>query len=285
MQLEYPRQVARWQVVPHPSESDMLAYERWLCAANYAIDIEWRVFVNDGQVCAQLTNELLEQQPTYPNFTPPRRRFYSQGRRIYCPVDDGWLVGFNNGEFGAALYWFSHDGERNYKISDHQVVDFISTPNGILAIEGLAHFWISEGSLISISRQEGSDRWQAHSIVELTFAPEACSLCRDGTILITLSDVLVVVGSDHQIQTLLASTDWGDFYPKSSVLSPDEKKLYIGMRQYVGEFDFETKQLRYLIPNENFLNKLSKKEEDVIEKSIRNQLSEEEDVIEESMRN
>jgi hypothetical protein len=165
-------------------------------------------------------------------------------------------------------------------------VDFISTPNGILAIEGREHFWISEGSLISISRQEGSDRWQAHSIVKLPFAPDTYCLRRDGTLLITLSNALVAVGRDRQIQTLLASTDWGDFYPKSSVLSPDEKKLYIGMRQFVGEVDLEMKQLRYLIPNENFLNKLSKKEEDMIEESIRNQLSEEEeDAIEESIRN
>ena len=39
-------------------------------------------------------------------------------------VDDGWLVGFNKGEFGAALYWFSADGKQNYKISDHQVWEF-----------------------------------------------------------------------------------------------------------------------------------------------------------------
>ena len=57
----------------------------------------------------------------------------------FARVDDGWLIGFNHGEFGAALYWFSLDGNRNYKISDHQVVDFISTPDGFLAVEGLAH--------------------------------------------------------------------------------------------------------------------------------------------------
>lgn len=199
--------------MPQPNEPNTAAYDLWLFAANHA-EIEWRVFVEDGQVCAQNTDEPIEQQPTHLTFNLPARDslFLQGGRLIYCPVDDGWLVGFNRGEFGAALYWFSHDGERSYKISRHQIVEFIATPNGILAIEGLAHLCGSWGSLICISRQEGSDRWQADSIVELPFAPEACSPCSDGTILITLSNALVVVGSDRQIQTLLASTDWGNFY-------------------------------------------------------------------------
>ena len=82
------------------------------------------------------------------------------------------------------------------------------------------------------------------------------------TLYITLSESLVTLGADKKIQTLISSMEWGSFYPNSSALSHDEKKLYIGMRQFVGEFDIETCKFRYLIPSKEFLNKLSKEDED-----------------------
>ena len=50
------------------------------------------------------------------------------------------------------------------------------------------------------------------------------------------------------------------------MLSSDEQKLYIGMRQFVGEFDLSTKKLRLLIPSDAFLNKLPKEDEQRIRK-------------------
>jgi len=40
-------------------------------------------------------------------------------------VDDGYLTCFNRGEYGGELYWFSKDGKKRYKISGHQIVQFI----------------------------------------------------------------------------------------------------------------------------------------------------------------
>ena len=37
--------------------------------------------------------------------------------------------------------------------------------------------------------------------------------------------------------------------------------LCFGMRQYVGEFDCHTKKFRFLIPGDQFLNRLSKEDE------------------------
>jgi hypothetical protein len=76
----------------------------------------------------------------------------------------------------------------------------------------------------------------------------------------------VSIGDDRKVTTPLPDAPWGGLYPDSSVLSPDQQKLYIGMRQFVGEFDITTKKLRLFIPSPAFLNKLPKEDEQRIRK-------------------
>jgi hypothetical protein len=123
---------------------------------------------------------------------------------------------------------------------------------------------LSEGSIIRIARPEPKARWQATTVTTLPFAPYAISVQRDGAMLVTLSDSLVRVGDDRKAFTLLSDPLWQRLYPNSSVLSSDEQKLYIGMRQFVGEFDIPTKKLRLLIPSAEFLNKLPKEDEQLV---------------------
>lgn len=87
----------------------------------------------------------------------------------------------------------------------------------------------------------------------------------------TLTDCLVSLDTENKIQTLLFFAPWNSFYPNSSVLSQDEQKLFIGMRQFVGEFDLNTKKLRLLVPSKEFLNKLPKDDEDRIRKTYGNE--------------
>ncbi len=85
---------------------------------------------------------------------------------------------------------------------------------------------------------------------------------KDGTMLVTLSDGLVAINQNREIQTLIEKAPWGQLYPDSSVLADHEQKLYVGMRQYVAEFDLMTKKLRFLVPSLQFVNKLSREEEE-----------------------
>jgi hypothetical protein len=83
-----------------------------------------------------------------------------------------------------------------------------------------------------------------------------------------LFNSLVSVGSDREIKTLLLDTPWGmwGLAPNSSVLSQDEQKLYIGMHQFVGEFDLTSNKLRLLVPSNQFLNKPPKEDEERMRK-------------------
>jgi len=261
---EYPRDIARWQEVAVPPESNEDARMLWFSAASWSPH-EWRVFAEDDRVCAQRTSANDTNRGERPTFTPDIHLIGSlHPATSFAAVDDGWLIGCNGGEWGGQLYWFSKDGERNYRISNHRIVDFFFLPDGLYAIEGLAHMVMSEGSVIRIARPRPDARWEATTATKLPFAPDAISVRRDGTMLLTLSDSLVSISPDRTVHTLLLSDPpWrhGPLYPNSSLLSTDEQKLYIGMRQFVGEFDLLTKKLRLLIPSDAFLNKLPVSEE------------------------
>lgn len=249
---EFSQDIARWWTAPAPPpESERKAHKTWFFAANYS-DIEWHVAADHGRVLADRAESRLPQRRPKADFSPKAGRFV--GASAFARVDDGWLVGFNHGEFGAALFWFSADGQQNYRISDHQVVDFFELPDGIHAIEGLAHLGMSAGSVIRISRTAAGAQWRADTLARLPFAPYAVSVRKDGSLLITLSDSLVSVGKDRQVVTVHPQPLWSGLYPTSSVLSADEGRLYIGMRQYVVEIDLATKAARYLVPSKEFIN-------------------------------
>lgn len=258
----YSSDLSTWTEVPVPPQSDQASYQIWSYAGSYS-DYEWRVFTREGRPHARLISEATAVPKEHPDFTPAAGEF--KGASAFARVGDGWLVSFNEGEFGAALYWFSADGKRSYKISDHQVEEFLHLPDGVYAVEGLAHLMMNEGSLIQITRAGARSRWQARTIMRLPAAPQAASLTSDGTIILTLFDALVRVDHNHKIHRLLAPAPWNGFYPNSSVLVDHEQKLYLGMRQYVAAFNLGTKKLRFLVPSGRFVNKLTKK----LEKEIR----------------
>jgi hypothetical protein len=252
--LKYERNPARWQEVGPPADKKSCAYLRWSYGANYS-DVEWRVFREAGEARAELGAERPRPPDPQPAFAPRAGRFRKPSATMH--VDGGWLVGFSQGEFGGALYWFSEDGSRSQQVSDHQVRDFLFWIDGVYAIEGLAHLGQSRGSVIGIARTGRDGPWRARTAVELPAAPYAVSQRRDATLLITVSNGIVAVGRDRKVKRLITSPEMALLYPTSSALASREDKLYLGMRQFVGEVDLSKVRLRYLVPGKEFLNTLS----------------------------
>lgn len=260
-------EVAQSSEIAVPAASDQIAHELWSYAANYS-KLEWRVSVVDGRICADPHKEGTLVGPR-PAFKPEADGF--RGASRFARVDDGWLVGFNHGEFGAALYWFSADGKRHYRMSenqvDPQVVDFFPLGRDLGAIEGLAHLGLADGSIIRITRGAAPGRWQVRTVVRLPTTPFAVAVPKQGPALMVLLDSIVSFDGQRKVEPLIANAPWSFLYPNSAVLSPDEQKLYIGMRQYVGEFDLKTRKLRMLLPTGAALNRLSPQDEQQIRAS------------------
>jgi hypothetical protein len=151
---EYSRDLASWEHVEVPSEPDRSG--RFWGEAAQNSKVHWHVFTKDNEVGAELCDDCSPIPSQAPKFNPKVGKFHYA--MDFAAVSDGWLVGFNQGEFGAALYWFSRDGKRKYKISDHQVQRFVSLTDGVYAIEGLGHLTMSEGSIIRIGRSKMGGR-------------------------------------------------------------------------------------------------------------------------------
>jgi len=154
----YSPDVTGWQDIQVPLKGNNADRVVWDFAANYS-HISWRVYVEGASPRAQLIEHANDEMSDPAPFDATADHFSGASR--FKQVEDGWLVGFNHGEFGAALYWFNREGTHHYKISNHQVVAFFTLSDAVYAIEGLSHMGLSCGSVIHIQRPTPSARWRA----------------------------------------------------------------------------------------------------------------------------
>ncbi len=188
---------------------------------------EWGVTLAQEQPYASLLNRG-ERHADLPFLLPVNADY--RGRQFAVRVADGWLVGFNAGEWGGHLWWFSPDGRKRYKVSDDQTTGFVQTPMGLLAPEGLAHLSLSRGKIIRLTRT-AQGRWQSADFAALGDAPSAAALDADGSLVVITTRKLVRVLPTGEV-ILLQNGVWWGLYPNSMVRN-GAGDFYVGMRCYV----------------------------------------------------
>jgi len=193
-------------------------------------------------------------------------------------VKDGYLVGFNRGEWGGGLCWFSKNGKKKDEIFDSMfsspVVQFIERDNIIYAITGLAHLGMSFGNIIKIEKKE--KKWIAEEFLKLPDAPCAIQLDSKDNMLVFTSSGLYSIDKEANFDTLAVKFRrpvipiievelpddtlrvmqkpletypkwlWGFLYPTSMVIQNDV--VYVGMRGGVYKFDLTTRKEEWLLP-------------------------------------
>lgn len=277
--IEYDHEVDHWVVVSFPTSEKLIDHMLFYSAANTS-KFRWRTYLQNNKILAE-TEALYPYRKTksinIPKFKSKLEQL-GESHRFYTytthPVKDGWLVGYHGGEFGGMLCWFSNNGEKFYKISEHYViVDFIVVKNHIYAIEGVSHLGGSHGSLIRIDFNEMAKQWVATAVMILPSAPFAAILSAENILYIVLHDALVAVNdlNSNELEILMKGK-WDGLYPSSVALSSDETNLYIGMRQFVGNYNLNSKKFRFLIPDTNMLNKLPKESEEKLRKQYGEEL-------------
>ena len=249
---EYPADLAQWEVVVCPSESDWEEYSAFHRRANFSSH-EWQVHLVDGKVEARLREDvkaLPEERPKF-DTTVQLQDSKAPASRI-LKVLDGWIAAYNQGEFGSAVYWFDEEGESKSKLSDHQINEFVIEGDRIFAVEGLAHLSLSKGSMIEIKKEDGS--WKVEEFLSLPASAEAITRVGDGDYLIVTSDMLLRVNLAREILMLIPSGDWGDLYPNS--VATDGENIYIGMRQFVARCKLgkAAQSVELLVPSSKWLN-------------------------------
>jgi hypothetical protein len=192
---------------------------RWYCE-NHA-DFVWRVTLDDGVLETRKLDvmELYENYFTSAAATP---QFSIDGfqdfPRRFIEVGDGFLVGYNQGEWGGGIFWFSRDGKNHYEVSRcAQVTDFIRHGADVFALEGLSHLGISNGTFLQFEKENG--KWLARTIAKLPGAPGPHILDGPDRILLIAEDDLVSLRFSGEQKTLHKSARFGS--ANSLVRDPD----------------------------------------------------------------
>lgn len=156
----------------------------------------------------------------------PEERIKFGGRQVNVKVENGWLVGFDKGEWGGVLLWFNEEGT-NYEIICMGNINNIHKVEGhIYVTEGLAHLSMSEGQILKAEKMDG--KWHVEKIVDLPSAPYSSSLTEDNCLLIVTSHGLILLDDNFEITSLMEEGFWaGYLYPNSILI--DENSVYIGM--------------------------------------------------------
>lgn len=173
----------------------------------------------------------------------PRESSDFRGQISMVSVADGYLLGFDRGEFDGGLYWFSKNGKLRYRISDDQVVQFLTKGKKLYAIEGLAHGGMSEGSIIEIKLL--SQRWQSNKYLTLPSAPRGLDADSQNNFVVVCSDNLLRISSKKKIDTLVDRRTWKKFSPTSLVIKGND--AYVGMYKCVYKYSLTTKEQEILL--------------------------------------
>lgn len=206
---------------------------------------EWTVSIKNGEVfvAEKKENGTIGNLP-FKVQVNEEDKINAIGDVCYLKVDDGFLVGFNRGEWGGSLYWFATDGKKHYKISNDEVVQFIQRDSHNYAIQGLYHMGLSEGSIISIEKKNG--KWKASSYLALPKAPEAITLDNLGNFYIATSNSILKIDKIPQKYTLIEDGIWAYGLYVNSIVAKDDV-LYIGMHGAVYKYDVKDGKQAWLL--------------------------------------
>jgi len=219
--------IATWKVVI-PAKPGSVG---WYCENSF--DLVWQVSLNDGVVEAKgLTlEELYSVEFNSPAATPQ----FSFGKlrdfpRRFVEVDDGFLVGYNKGEWGGKLYWFSRDTKSHYRISDHQVTGFVRHGTDVFAFEGLSHMMPGHGSMIKLEKRRG--KWTARTIVNLGGEPGPYVAEGPERVLL-LAESKWLLSLDFAGSKRLLHTSASGFGRASSIVRAPDGSIFVGAGRVV----------------------------------------------------
>jgi hypothetical protein len=151
------------------------------------------------------------------------------GAESAVKLQNGWLLGFDAGEFGGGL-WFAGVDSKTQKLSNQNVHGFVETQQGVLVFVGLDHLGLDSGRVLVVPYKFTSQT-EVRILADLDGAPEAVSKLSDDTALVITTQGISQISSSGVSKTLLRR-GFGGLYP-NSLASASDNSIYAGMRLFV----------------------------------------------------
>jgi len=186
----------------------------------------WSVLVREGIPIVFSGRSRHPSAPAFLNAT-------SKGLSAVQRTSAGVLVGFNRGEWGGSLGWYSEKGSLIRQLLDSNVVGILPAFGGFVA---LTYQGYREGRATEIRDKSG--QFEVGRTAELPRAPAAGDVDSDGTILVVTGVGLLRLSRDLRAHPVL-EVDWGTLQPVSLAIGRDGI-AYVGMRGLVVELQMAT---------------------------------------------
>lgn len=151
------------------------------------------------------------------------------GTRSLLRTTDGWLIGFDAGEFGGGLWWFSRDGRDVKKLLSQNVHAIHKTPGGIFVLAGLAHLSSDTGEIDQFT--ETRDEVSVQFLANLGGSPEASTVRSDGQIVVATMHSVLLVDHVGKVHELYKSGE--DLVYPTSVAVDGHGNIFVAMRFFV----------------------------------------------------
>ena len=230
--------VQKWKKYNLPSGEDVLQYNT--SGTNWLVSLD-----PSGQVIALNNIARFRSVDTLPfKIHADTTKAHSwRGFQTVKKVDNGYLVGFNKGEFGGSLHWFSEKGDSSYQISRVNVDYIFEYKKKIYMANGLFHMGTDRG-VINEMRFTNS-KWKVEEGIELPSKSNIIMPYKDRLLIITTKTVLFFDGTNN-FDFVKKDGFWDVLYPQSAVILNDD--LFVGMRGGVYKLNLTTKKEEWLIP-------------------------------------
>jgi hypothetical protein len=230
--------VQKWKKHDLPSGDAVLQYNN--PATSWLVSLD-----SSGQVIAQNKIAKYPSADTLPFrlYFDTMRSYSWKGFRTVKKVDDGYLVGFNKGEFGGSLYWFSEKGDTSYQISRVNVDYIFEYKKKVYMANGLFHMGTDLGKINEMRFADG--KWKVEETVELPSKSNVILPYKDRMLIVTTKTILFFDGTNN-FDFIKKDGFWNILYPQSAVIQNDE--LFVGMRGGVYKINLTTKKEEWLTP-------------------------------------
>jgi len=226
-----------WVSRPVPASSD----SEWTCA-NWSPD-EWSVSTASGrlEISRADSAQRAVSLPFEPLLAPDEDEKYLTRPSVVHAVPGGYLVGYDRGEFGGGLYWFSANGRRHTRLAPAarahsdwfpENVRAISEYNGTLFVfQGVSHLTLRMGRVLKVRPSDKG--WLVAVLVVLEATPEVVFEERPGKWLMASTNGVSRVNASGTVTRLWGSADVLVYVYPSSIARTADGNVYVGMRAWV----------------------------------------------------
>src|SRR5262245_39718869 len=142
----------------------------------------------------------------------------------FVETANGYLVGYDSGEWGGGLYSYSKSGELLQELLTENVRRIVKFRDGYLVFTGIAHMFTDRGEAALLKRD--GDDWRVAYRLDLTGEPRTFLQESESSMLIATDDRILRITNGRRVEVLYGSRH--RFWGANSMVKDRDGTLYLG---------------------------------------------------------